>query len=92
MEIRISPKYGTIYWVLKVPNRSFILIHWGNLAGDKMLGHISHSAGCLLWGKYFGKLNGQLAVLYSRPTVFAFMEHMEYKPFKLNILEEFGGV
>jgi hypothetical protein len=34
VKIRQSPKYGKIYWVTKVPDRTWILIHSGNVAGD----------------------------------------------------------
>lgn len=87
--LRKSPKYGRIYWVTKVPNRSWILKHSGNWAGDISLGFKSHTMGCILLGKKFGFLQDQRAILNSRITVRAFMRHMGYEPFKLNILEAF---
>lgn len=89
VEVRLSNKYGRIYWVRNVPNRTYILIHSGNFAGDISKGYKSHVMGCILLGKTMGYLGGQRAVLNSRITVRAFMEEMEYEPFKLRIQESF---
>jgi len=87
--IRVSPRFGTIYWVMKVEERSYILIHSGNWAGDIGLGFKAHTNGCILLGQLFGYLMGQRAVLNSRITIRQFMDHMENKPFTLNIMEAF---
>ena len=89
VEIRISPKYGRIYWIRDVENRTYILTHSGNWAGDKYKGYKTHVAGCILLGKKRGFLQGQVAVLNSRIAVRQFMEHMEYETFKLRIQEVF---
>jgi hypothetical protein len=89
VEIRISNKYGRIYWVRHVPNRTYILIHSGNYAGDVSKGFKSHVMGCILLGKSSGFLGGQIAVLNSRVAVRQFMEEMQYEPFKLIIQEAF---
>jgi hypothetical protein len=89
VEIRLSNKYGRVYWVRRVPNRTYILIHSGNYAGDKSKGFKSHVMGCILLGKKSGFLGGQVAVLNSRVAVRQFMEHMEYESFKLKIQETF---
>lgn len=89
VEIRLSNKYGRVYWVRHVPNRTYILIHSGNYAGDKSKGFKSHVMGCILLGKKRGFLGGQVAVLNSRITVREFVEHMDYEPFKLRIQENF---
>ncbi len=89
VKIRISPKYGEIYWVTEVPGRSFILIHSGNWAGDTSKGYKTHVNGCILLGKQRGILAGQWAVLNSRITVRRFMQEMNNNPFKLRVLEEF---
>ena len=89
VDIRMSPKYGRIYWVRRVPNRTYILIHSGNYAGDKSRGYKTHVMGCILLGKKSGFLGGQAAVLNSRVAVRQFMEHMEYESFKLRIQETF---
>lgn len=89
VKIRQSPKYGSIYWITSVPNRSWILIHSGNFAGDIEKGFKTHVNGCILLGKEHGDLAGQRAVFSSRITVRAFMRHMENKTFKLNVIGGF---
>jgi len=89
VEIRLSNKYGRVYWVRKVPNRTYILIHSGNYAGDVSEGFKSHVMGCILLGKKSGFLGGQVAVLNSKITIRAFTEYMEYEPFNLRIQEAF---
>lgn len=91
VEIRVSPKYGRVYWVRNVPKREWILIHSGNYAGDIEKGFKTHVRGCILLGQKKGYLGGQRAVLNSRVTVRRFMEYMYYEPFKLKIWENFGG-
>ncbi len=87
--LRQSAKYGNIYWVTKVPNRTWILIHAGNWAGDVAKGFKTHVAGCILLGKKHGFLSGQRAILNSRVAVRQFMNHMEYEKFKLRVMEAF---
>jgi hypothetical protein len=89
VELRLSNKYGRVYWVRHVPNRSYILIHSGNYAGDKEKGFKTHVMGCILLGKVHGYLAGQRAVLNSRLTVRRFMREMDYQNFKLQILDSF---
>ncbi len=89
VKIRISPKYGEIYWVTEVTDRTFILIHSGNWAGDTSKGYKTHVNGCILLGQKRGILAGQWAVLNSRITVKRFMQEMNYDPFKLRVLEAF---
>ena len=89
VEIRLSNKYGRVYWVRKVPNRTYILIHSGNYAGDVSKSFKSHVMGCVLLGKTHGYLGGQRAVLTSRSTVRNFMREMDYQKFQLNVLENF---
>ena len=84
--IRKSPKYGSTYWVTKVPNRSYILIHAGNWAGDTKKGFKTHVNGCILLGKKHGFLSDQRAILNSRVTVRKFRNTMVDKPFLLKIL------
>ena len=79
VEMRLSNKYGRVYWVRKVPNRTYILIHSGNYAGDVSKNFKSHVMGCILLGKVHGYLAGQRAVLNSRISVRAFMRNMEYQ-------------
>ena|SRR3990167_978716 len=44
----ISPKYGNVFQVMNVPNRSNILIHKGNFTTDVL--------GCILLGEYFEQI------------------------------------
>jgi len=89
VKMRLSPKYGQAYWVSDVPDRSFILIHSGNWAGDKSKGFKTHVNGCILLGQKRGLLLSQLAVLNSRITVKRFMRKLQFQPFTLDIHEEF---
>ena len=86
VKIRQSPKYGSVYWVTSVPNRSWILIHAGNVAGDVKKGFRTHVNGCILLGKKHGFLYNQRAVLTSRPTVRRFRSAMRDKTFKLIVV------
>jgi hypothetical protein len=85
-KIRFSKKFGKTYWVTKVPKRSYILIHSGNYAGDKSKGFKTHVEGCILLGKKHGYLSGQRAILNSRISVRAFMNHMKEENFMLTIV------
>jgi len=89
VKIRISPKYGQIYWVKDVPKRTFILIHSGNWAGDTTKGYRTHVNGCILLGQKRGILAGQWAVLNSRITVKRFMQRLGNEPFTLKVMEAF---
>lgn len=53
-----SGKYKRVWHVQKVPNRSGILFHGGNL--------VKHSLGCTIVGLRHGKLGNELAVLSSK--------------------------
>ena len=89
VKIRMSPRYGEIYWVKDVPDRSFILIHWGNWAGDESKGYKSNVNGCILLAQKRGILSGQWAILNSRITIKRFMNRMNMEPFRLIIHEAF---
>jgi hypothetical protein len=65
---RVSKKKSA-YHIQNVPNRSYILIHSGNFAGDVTKGFKTHAQGCVLLGQRMGDLGGQRAVLASRNTV-----------------------
>ena len=87
VKIRKSPKYGRVYHVKNVPNRSWILFHSMNVAGDVTKGFKTESEGCLGLGKRRGKLWGQDAVLVSRPAMRRFMKNLAGRSFRLRIAE-----
>lgn len=78
-----SPKYGLVYQVHNVPNRTHILFHWGNWAGDKSSGYKSNSDGCIILGMTRAIISGQNAVSSSRVAVERFHKIMGNKPFTL---------
>lgn len=82
-----SKRFGKVYLLKDVEGRTYILTHSGNLAGDVLKGFRTHSHGCILLGKYFGVLNGQRAVMCSRPVLRSFMNLMKGLPFTLEIKE-----
>lgn len=86
-----SPRYGNVYLVTGVPERSHILIHGGNVGGDSTKGFKTHTMGCILPGKRSGTLvvNGrrQKAVLVSRPAVRAMAAALNRSPFMLEVFE-----
>ena len=87
-ELRWSNRFQKFfYWIKNVQDRSWVLFHSGNVAGDVSRGLKSHSEGCILLGDRHGKLNGQEAVLISRPTIRRFMNHMNKNPFNLEIVQ-----
>ena len=84
-----SAKYGRVYWVTAVPDRTYILIHSGNFAGDVDKGFKTHVQGCILTGTKFGTLAGQRAILNSRIALRRFKNNMKNEPFIFNIIEWF---
>lgn len=84
--IRISPRFGRVYWVLKVDGRTYILIHSGNWAGDTQKELVTHTNGCILLGEKRGYLAGQRAVLLSRRAIRQFMNKLQGNDFKLHII------
>ena len=86
----ISPRFGRCLLVTSVPDRSHILVHAGNLGGDRDKGFRSHTAGCLLPGTRRGWIDAggirQAAVLASRTA----MRHVlawAQAPFELEIID-----
>lgn len=82
---RWSEKYGHHLKVAAVPDRTMILIHAGNFAGDESLGHKSDSSGCILVGRDRGKIENQEAVLSSRKALEQLVLAAEGEPFSIEI-------
>jgi hypothetical protein len=80
-----SPSKGWCYRLVGVNNRTHILIHVGNWAGDSDKKYISNSDGCILLGTEEGQLQRQQGILRSRNALNAFHEHMQQKEFTLII-------
>ena len=75
-----SRKFGNVYKVDSVPDRTGILFHVGNTVKD--------STGCILVGSVFGKLGGRMAVLNSRIAKEKLLNAMKgEKEFLLRILD-----
>lgn len=87
--IKKSPKFGLVYHIIDVPERSNVLIHSGNFAGDTSKGYRSNVEGCILVGKNFGSMMGQWAVINSRITIRRFMDNMNMESFILQVHEKF---
>lgn len=80
-----SPKFGRAYQVQDVENRSHILFHAGNFAGDVQSNLKADSEGCILLGTTDGKLQGQRAVLGSRVALRYFHRLLDNTDFKLTV-------
>lgn len=85
-KLKQSPRFGLVYRVENVPNRSEILIHSGNYAGDVALGRLSDVEGCILLGEKRGVMRGQRAVLVSKPAIRNFMRAMQGQEFNLEVV------
>ena len=84
-----SPRFRNCLHVLDVPGRSHILIHRGNVGGDRAKGYHTHTLGCLLPGLYRGRIKvrgrAQAAALASAPAFRRIMDWAAGAPFELEI-------
>ena len=84
----VSPRFGRCLLVAGVRGRSHILVHAGNVGGDKLKGLHTHTLGCLLPGLARGSLliKGvhQRAVLSSR-TAMRYLLAAIYQPITIDI-------
>jgi hypothetical protein len=81
-----APFNRVLYEVQNVPNRSGILIHRGNYAGDKAMGRKSHFAGCIgLGDKIVRDPNGQKMMTWTEDRVAQLEKTLNLQPFKLII-------
>jgi len=84
VKLHRSPRFGVVYRVEDVPQRSDILIHAGNTHKD--------THGCILLGMQFGKLGNDSAILASRSALLQFMEKMGNTPeAQLVVIDAYGG-
>ncbi len=87
----VSPRFGRSALVARVPGRSHILVHAGNLGGDAALGLRTHTRGCLLPGTRRGWLAAgarrQRAVLASRTALRLLLAWMAGEPFELRVVD-----
>ena len=81
-----SPSFRrNMYLLINTIGRSGIRIHSANYAGDDSRGYRKHLYGCIALGRKIGILDGQKAILVSKPCVKEFEKVMEYKDFILEI-------
>lgn len=68
IKIHNSPRFGRVFQVCDVPDRSHILIHAGNTKED--------THGCILLGLMYGTIGTETAILSSRAAFANFMTAM----------------
>lgn len=73
-------KFKEVFILENVPNRSAILIHWGNTE--------DHTAGCILVGRAFGNFGQKRGITASRET-FVELRHILPAKFTLEITDHF---
>ena len=84
VKLHRSPKFGTTYQVMGVPERDHILFHAGNTH--------KNTNGCILLGMQYGKLGHESAVLASRSAFVQFMDRMGNAPeAQLIVIDAYGG-
>lgn len=94
-EYQVSERYSPhfrrkLYHVENVPNRSYILIHPANFAGDTEKGWQTHLQGCITLGKRVGRAinkfgKRQKCVFLSRQAITEMMDYLNDRPFILKI-------
>lgn len=89
VEPYLSPTFGRCYHVTDVQDRTWILFHSGNVAGNRDLGYHTHSLGCILPGLRSGWLTvkgrRQRAVLASRTGCRHLDKWAGRRPFRLRV-------
>ena len=80
-----SKRFPQSYHLCDVPERTAILTHSGNLAGDRSKQFITHTLGCLLPGLKLGYIGKQKAVFLSLPAMNAIRERIGRTCFRMHI-------
>jgi uncharacterized protein DUF5675 len=75
-----------MYLLLGTAPRAGIRKHSANLMGDILKGLKAQLNGCIALGERLGWIDGQKALLLSAPAIRRFEDHMERKPFVLEIV------
>lgn len=74
-----------MYLVLNVDGRDGIRLHSANLMGDSDKGYRCQLNGCIALGEKLGTIEGQKALLISRPAITKLENLMERKDFILEV-------
>ena len=86
VSLRYSPHFHKkLYHLHNVLNRSYIMIHPANFAGDVSKGYKSQLSGCIALGKEIGKINNLHVILNSCLAFNEFYDIMRGKDFKLKV-------
>jgi len=81
-----SPKFKKMMYLIKqVKNRNGIRIHSANFMGDRDKGFKYQLYGCISFGKRIAKMDGQLALLMSRPAIRKVENYLNHKSFELEV-------
>lgn len=79
-----------MYGVTGVDGRSGVRIHSANYMGDRSLGYRCQLEGCISLGEKIGTIDGQKALLLSRPAIEKFQSIMNKENFLLEVKNELG--
>lgn len=90
-ELVNSPRFGRVYGVRDVPQRSHVLIHAANLAGDIDMGWDTQLHGCIAPCERLGLMRNksglmQRAGLISKPALRRLMDWAAGRPFELEVV------
>lgn len=81
-----SQKFKKMMYLLEnVPNRGGIRIHSANLMGNDSKGFKRQLNGCIALGEKIGQIEGQKALLLSKPAIRRFEQLLNGKSFILEI-------
>lgn len=85
-----SPRFKRyMYLVFPVDGRLGIRIHSANLMGDRFTGFKCQLNGCIAMGEKLGWLDGQKALLVSKPAIRRFENYLNKENFRLEIINGF---